>query len=81
MDLLRSWIGLAMANQWVVAGLAVGLGILVLAFLVRSAVFVARFGMVNWLKSTFQIENESWRLIGILLLLGMAAAMVFTQWV
>jgi predicted membrane-bound dolichyl-phosphate-mannose-protein mannosyltransferase len=80
MDLLRPWMALVAANQWVVAGLIAGLSILVLAFLLRSAVYVARFGFVNWLKSTFQIQGESWRLIGILLLLMMAAAMVFTQW-
>jgi len=81
MDLLRSWGALVAANQWVVAGLIAGLSLLILTFLLRSAVYVARFGFVNWLKSTFRIEGESWRLIGILLLLMIAAAMVFIQWV
>ncbi|HLY75880.1 MAG TPA: hypothetical protein VKU80_17305 [Planctomycetota bacterium] len=80
MDLLRSWVGLVAANPWVVAGLIAGLGVLVLAFLLRWAVPVARFGFANWLKSTLRIQGDSWRPIGILLLLMIAAAMVFTQW-
>jgi hypothetical protein len=75
----REWLRPAVSNQYVVVGFFAGLGILVLAFLIRSGVYVYRFGFVNWVKSAFRMEGESWRLIGILLLVMMAVAMVWTQ--
>lgn len=75
----REWLNPLISNQWVVFGLAGGLGLLVLYFLFRSALVIRRFGVINWLKSFYRIENESWRLIGILMLFVIAAAMVFTQ--
>ena len=75
----REWLRPVVSNQWVVAGFWVGLAILTLAFLVRSTVYVWRFGVVNWLKSAYRIDGETWRLIGILMLFVMAATMVFTQ--
>jgi hypothetical protein len=75
----REWLRPAVSNQYVVISFGTGLGILVLAFLIRSGVYIHRFGIINWVKSTFQIEGESWRLIGILLLVMIAAAMVWCQ--
>lgn len=75
----REWLRPVVSNQWVVFGLFSGLGILVLAFLVRSGLYIHRFGVIHWLKSFYRIESESWRLIGILMLFVIAAAMVFTQ--
>jgi hypothetical protein len=79
-DWLRSWLTPSVSNQWVVVGLVGGLSILVLVSLLRAILYIRQFGLWNYLKTTFQIENETWRLIGILLLLAMAAAMVFAQW-
>jgi len=79
MEFWREWLRPAVSNQYVVVSFLAALGILVLAFLVRSGVYIYRFGIVNWLKSTFEIEGESWRLIGILLLVMIAAAMVWCQ--
>jgi len=77
----REWFRPVVSNQWVVAGFSVGLGLLVLYFLIRSALYIGRYGFVNWVKAAFRVDNESWRLIGILLLFVIAAAMVSTQWV
>jgi hypothetical protein len=79
-DWLRSWLTPSVSNQWVVVGLVGGLSILVLVSLLRAILYIRQFGLWNYLKTTSQIENETWRLIGILLLLAMAAAMVFAQW-
>ena len=75
----REWLRPVASHQWVVFGLFSGLGVLVLLFLIRSGLYIHRFGVINWLKSFYQVQNESWRLIGILMLFVMAAAMVFTQ--
>jgi len=75
----KEWLRPAVSNQYVVVSLLGGLGLLVLAFLVRSGVYIYRFGFFNWVKSAFQMEGESWRLIGILLLVMMAVAMVWCQ--
>jgi hypothetical protein len=76
---LRWWSPLVVNNQWVVAALAAGLGLLVLVALFRAVVYIREFGFRNYLRSTFSIENETWRLIGILLFLAIACAMVFLR--
>jgi hypothetical protein len=76
---LRWWSPVVVSNQWVVAALAAGLGLLVLVALFRAVLYIREYGFWNYLRSTFSIENETWRLIGILLLLAMACAMVFFQ--
>ena len=76
---IRWWSPLVVNNQWVVFALGAGLGLLVLIALIRAAWYIREYGFRNYLRSTFTIENETWRLIGILLLLAMACAMVFTQ--
>jgi hypothetical protein len=75
----REWLNPVISNQWVMTSLAGGLGLLLAWFLFRSGLYIRRFGLVNWLKSFYRIENESWRLIGILMLFVIAAAMVFSQ--
>jgi len=75
----REWLNPVISNQWVVFSLAGGLGLLVLYFLFRSGLYIRRFGVLPWLRSFYRIESESWRLIGILMLFVIAAAMVFTQ--
>ena len=75
----REWLNPVISNQWVVFSIGGGLGLLVLYFLFRSGLYIKRFGFVNWLKTTFQIDSESWRLIGILMLVLIAMAMVWTQ--
>ncbi|HLY11564.1 MAG TPA: hypothetical protein VKW04_19845 [Planctomycetota bacterium] len=75
----RAWLRPVVSNQWVVVSLLGGLAILVLSFLVRSGLYIRRFGVVTWLKSAWRMDPETWRLIGVLMLFAMAAAMVFTQ--
>jgi len=75
----REWLNPVISNQWVVFSLGGGLGILVLYFLFRSGLYIRRFGVVTWLRSFYQIEAESWRLIGILLFVGIAAALMYLR--
>jgi len=75
----REWLNPVISNQWVVFSLGGGLGILVLYFLFRSGLYIRRFGVVNWLKSFYQIEAESWRLIGILLFVAIAVALMYLR--
>jgi hypothetical protein len=79
MSFMREWIN--EDNQWVAMALLFGLGVLLLVALLHSARSVRHFGFLNFLKSTFRIEGETWRLIGILLLVAMACAMMSTQWI
>jgi hypothetical protein len=79
MNFFREWIN--EDNKWVVGALLFGLGVLVLVGLVHSARYVRHFGFLNFLRSTCRIEGETWRVIGILLLLAMACAMMSSQWI
>ena len=79
MNLLNSWIN--EDNRWMVVSLMFGLGVLVLVGMLHSARAVRHFGFLNYLKSTLRIEPDTWRIIGILLLLAMACAMMSSQWI
>jgi hypothetical protein len=79
MSFIREWIN--EDNRWILMALLFGLGVLVLLGLLHSARYVRHFGFLNFLKSTFRIEGETWRLIGILLLIAMACAMMSSQWI
>jgi hypothetical protein len=79
MNILRDWVN--EDNKWVVMALLFGLGVLILVGLVHSARYVRHFGFLNFLKATFRIEGETWRLIGILALIAMACAMMSSQWI
>jgi len=75
----REWLNPVVSNQWVVFGIGSGLGLLVLYFLFRSGLYIKRFGFVNWLRATFRIDSENWRLIGILLLFAIAVALMYVR--
>ncbi len=79
MSYLGDWVN--EDNQWVVMALLYGLGVLALVALVHSARSIRHFGFLNFLKSTCRIEGETWRVIGILLLIAMACAMMSSQWI
>jgi hypothetical protein len=79
MNFLRDWVN--EDNQWVVLALLFGLGVLVLVALVHSTRSIRHLGFLNFLRSTCRIEGETWRIIGILLLLAMACAMMSSQWI
>jgi hypothetical protein len=68
-------------SRWIVSALLWGLGILLLAGAVRSGNYVRHYGLRNFFRSTFQVEPETWRIIGVLLLLVMACAMMSSQWI
>lgn len=79
LEFWREWLNPVVSNQYAMVGFGGGLGLLVLWFLFRSGLYVWRFGFRNWIRSTFCIDNESWRLFGILMLFVIAVAMVGTQ--
>lgn len=76
-DLLQWWSPLIVNNQWVLAALGAGLGVLLIIALVRAAWSIREYGFLNYVKSTFRIEGETWRVIGILLLVAVAIVMMY----
>lgn len=67
---------MAVSNQWVAASMLAGLLLLVGIALGRALFYIREYGFWNYVRSTFRIEGETWRLIGILLLVAMACAMI-----
>jgi len=76
-ELIRWWSPLIVNNQWVLAALAAGLGLLVLVAIFRSAVYIAHYGFRNYLKTSFRVEGETWRVIGILILVAAAIVLMY----
>ena len=79
MNVFLTWIN--EDNRWIVGALLWGLGILLLAGAVRSGAYIRDHGFRNFVKSAVRIEPETWRIIGVLLLLAMACAMMSSQWI
>jgi hypothetical protein len=78
MNWLRWWAPY-FSSRWVVVTLAVGAGLLVLIGVVRAVGTIREFGWRSYLKSTFSVDNETWRLVGILLLMVIVVVMVFSN--
>lgn len=76
-ELIQWWSPLIVNNQWVLAALGFGLGLLVLVAIFRSIVYIAHYGFRNYLKSSFRIEGETWRVIGILILVAVAIVLMY----
>ena len=74
---LRELLGLGVAEQWIVSGLLGGLGFFVLVALLRAGVYIQRYGFLNYLKASFEIRDESWGLILILLMLATLCTLAF----
>ena len=76
-ELIQWWSPLIVNNQWVLAALGFGLGLLVLVAIFRSIVYIAHYGFRNYLKTSFRIEGETWRVIGILILVAVAIVLMY----
>lgn len=76
---MKWWSELGKAEQWGVAGLVLGLALIVLFFVLHALYEICYYGPRAYLRHAVRMDAEGWRLIGILLFLAMAAAMVFTQ--
>jgi hypothetical protein len=79
MDFLRSCFD--QDNRWIVGALLFGLAVLILTGLLHSRNYIRSIGLRNALRTTFRVEGRTWRVIGILLFLAMACAMMWSQWV
>lgn len=77
MDGLREWLPPEVSNQWVVWSLALGFGFIILVGLIRSLFTISHYGLWNWLKASFTINDDTWWLIAVLILLGMSCGFVF----
>ena len=78
MNWLRWWAPF-FSSRWVVVSLAAGAGLLLLIGVVRAVGTIREFGWRGYVKSTFSVDNETWRLIGILLLMVIVVVMVFSN--
>lgn len=77
MDWIDRWLPPDPEVRWLCAAIAAGLGLILLLGIARSFVYMAHYGFWNWLKSSFRIQDDSWWLIAVLILLAMTGAMVF----
>lgn len=77
MNWLRWWAPLFTGNRWLLPALGVGAGLLLLIGVIRAVGTIREFGFRSYVKSTFSVDNETWRLIGILLLMVIVVVMVF----
>ena len=75
----REWLNPVISNQWVVFSFGGSLALLALYFLFRSGLYIGRFGFRNWLRATFRMDSESWRLIGMLLFVAIAVALMYLR--
>jgi hypothetical protein len=76
MNWLRWWAPY-FSNRWVIVALSAGAGLLLLIGVIRAVSTIREFGFRSYVQSTFTVDNESWRLIGILLLMVIVVVMVF----
>jgi hypothetical protein len=64
-------------DRGVIGGLLVGMLWFVLVGLYRSALYIGEFGFWRWLKSAFQIRQDSLGLILLLLILLLITVLTF----
>src|SRR5262249_36108603 len=79
LEFWREWLNPESSNHRDVFGPGSGVGLLGLSRLLRSCLYIKRFGFVNWLKTTFRIDGENFRVIGILLLVAIAVALMYLR--
>ena len=64
-------------DRGVIGGLLVGMLWFVLVGLYRSALYIGEFGLWNWLKSAFRIQQDSLGMILLLLILLLITVLTF----
>jgi len=77
MDVIRELLLPVVSNQWVAWSLALGFGIIILVGIIRAIVYMAHFGVWNWLKASFTINDDTWWLIAVLIMLASSCAFIF----
>ena len=75
---LRELLGLGVAEQWIASGLLGGFGFFMLVALLRAAAAIRQYGFLNYLRSAFEIREETWGLI--FLLTAVATLCVLAFW-
>ena len=78
MDLLQTWFN--DDNRWIVGALLFGLIVLILTGLLHSRNLLRRPRVRNILRTTFRVDGNTWRLVGLLLLLAAACALMCAEW-
>jgi hypothetical protein len=74
---IRELLGLGVAEQWIAAGLLGGLGFLILVAFLHAGAYIHRYGFVNYLKASFRINEDSWGLIILLIMVAALATLAF----
>ncbi len=65
--------------KWFFGALAVGFLCLAGAALGRTVYTIRQYGLLAYLRSTFRVEPENFRLIAVLLLLAIAMMLMYTR--
>lgn len=76
MEWLRQWLPVETAH-WVIWSLGVGFGLIILVGVVRTAHYVYYYGLWNWLKGSFRINDDTWWLIAVLIMLASSCGFIF----
>ncbi len=74
---MNHWLPEGTFNHGVVGGLLVGMAFFVLACLLRALAHIREFGVWNYLKSAFRIDNNSMGLVLVLLTLLLVVVFFF----
>ena len=77
MNWLRWWEPVFTHNRWLLFALGAATALLVVIGAVRATCTIREFGFRSYVKSTFTVDNDTWRLIGVLLLMVTVVVMVF----
>jgi hypothetical protein len=70
MEFWREWLLPYVSNQWVVWSLGLGFGSIILYGIVRAIIHIGQSGFRNWLKSAFEVNETTWWLIAVLIMLA-----------
>lgn len=74
---IKNWLPEGTFSHGVVGGLVVGMAFFVLVCLLRALVHIREYGLWNYLKGAFRIDNDSMGLFLVLLILLLVVVLFF----
>ena len=77
MEVMREWLLPYVSNQWVVWSLGLGFGSIILYGIVRAIIHIGQSGFRNWLKSAFEVNDTTWWLIAVLIMLAATLPFIY----